>query len=124
MGEEIVIELPDSEDNETSPVAEAAIIDELASLREADAERTAADIMAATLLAQSAHDHASEAHTRIDEIIASQAIEAVTEIALEAIEQIPVEPEPEIIEPEMEPEHEEHEQHEDKKPQREHWFYR
>lgn len=124
MGEEIVIELPDSEDNETSPVADLIIADELISLREAEAERTAADIMAAALLAQSAHDHASEAHTRIDEIIASQAIEAVTEIALEAIAETQIEPEPEIIEPEMEPEHEEYEQHEDKKPQREHWFFR
>lgn len=123
MGEEIVIELPDSEpenEGEGLEVAEEVIIDELAALREAERERTAADILAAAALAQAAHDLAQGAHDRIDEKIAAEAIEAVTEVALEAIAESEPEPEPMAeIEPETEPEH-----HEDKKPNREHWFYR
>ena len=123
MGEEIVIELPDSEpenEGEGLEVAEEVIIDELAALREAERERTAADILAAAALAQAAHDLAQGAHDRIDEKIADEAIEAVTEVALEAIAESEPEPEPMAeIEPETEPEH-----HEDKKPNREHWFYR
>lgn len=123
MGEEIVIELPDSEpenEGEGLEVAEEVIIDELAALREAERERTAADILAAAALAQAAHDLAQGAHDRIDEKIAAEAIEAVTEVALEAIAESEPEPEPMAeIEPEPEPEH-----HEDKKPNREHWFYR
>ena len=123
MGEEIVIELPDSEpenEGEGLEVAEEVIIDELAALREAERERTAADILAAAALAQAAHDLAQGAHDRIDEKIAADAIEAVTEVALEAIAESEPEPEPMAeIEPEPEPEH-----HEDKKPNREHWFYR
>ena len=123
MGEEIVIELPDSEpenEGEGLEVAEEVIIDELAALREAERERTAADILAAAILAQAAHDLAQGAHDRIDEKIAAEAIEAVTEVALEAIAESEPEPEPMAeIEPETEPEH-----HEDKKPNREHWFYR
>ena len=123
MGEEIVIELPDSEpenEGEGLEVAEEVIIDELAALREAERERTAADILAAAALAQAAHELAQGAHDRIDEKIAADAIEAVTEVALEAIAESEPEPEPVAeIEPEPEPEH-----HEDKKPNREHWFYR
>ena len=123
MGEEIVIELPDSEpenEGEGLEVAEEVIIDELAALREAERERTAADILAAAALAQAAHDLAQGAHDRIDEKIAAEAIEAVTEVALEAIAESEPEPEPMAeIEAEPEPEH-----HEDKKPNREHWFYR
>ena len=123
MGEEIVIELPDSEpenEGEGLEVAEEVIIDELAALREAERERTAADILAAAALAQAAHDLAQGAHDRIDEKIAAETIEAVTEVALEAIAESEPEPEPMAeIEPETEPEH-----HEDKKPNREHWFYR
>ena len=123
MGEEIVIELPDSEpenEGEGLEVAEEVIIDELAALREAERERTAADILAAAVLAQAAHDLAQGAHDRIDEKIAAEAIEAVTEVALEAIAESEPEPEPMAeIEAEPEPEH-----HEDKKPNREHWFYR
>ena len=123
MGEEIVIELPDSEpenEGEGLEVAEEVIIDELAALREAERERTAADIIAAAALAQAAHDLAQGAHDRIDEKIAAEAIEAVTEVALEAIAESEPEPEPTAeIEAEPEPEH-----HEDKKPNREHWFYR
>ena len=123
MGEEIVIELPDSEpenEGEGLEVAEEVIIDELAALREAERERTAADILAAAALAQAAHDLAQGAHDRIDEKIADEAIEAVTEVALETIAESEPEPEPMAeIEPETEPEH-----HEDKKPNREHWFYR
>ena len=123
MGEEIVIELPDSEpenEGEGLEVAEEVIIDELAALREAERERTAADILAAAALAQAAHDLAQGAHDRIDEKIAAEAIEAVTEVALEAIAESEPEPEPMAeIEPEPEPEH-----HEDKEPNREHWFYR
>ena len=123
MGEEIVIELPDSEpenEGEGLEVAEEVIIDELAALREAERERTAADILAAAALAQAAHDLAQGAHDRIDEKIAAEAIQAVTEVALEAIAESEPEPEPMAeIEPETEPEH-----HEDKKPNREHWFYR
>ena len=123
MGEEIVIELPDSEpenEGEGLEVAEEVIIDELAALREAERERTATDILAAAALAQAAHDLAQGAHDRIDEKIAAEAIEAVTEVALEAIAESEPEPEPMVeIEPETEPEH-----HEDKKPNREHWFYR
>jgi len=123
MGEEIVIELPDSEpenEGEGLEVAEEVIIDELAALREAERERTAADILAAAILAQAAHDLAQGAHDRIDEKIAAEAIEAVTEVALEAIAESEPEPEPMAeIEAEPEPEH-----HEDKKPNREHWFYR
>ena len=123
MGEEIVIELPDSEpenEGEGLEVAEEVIIDELAALREAERERTAADILAAAILAQAAHDLAQGAHDRIDEKIAAETIEAVTEVALEAIAESEPEPEPMAeIEPEPEPEH-----HEDKKPNREHWFYR
>ena len=115
MGEEIVIELPDSEpenEGEGLEVAEEVIIDELAALREAERERTAADILAAAALAQAAHDLAQGAHDRIDEKIAAEAIEAVTEVALEAIAESEPEPEPMAeIEPETEPEH-----HEDKKP--------
>ena len=123
MGEEIVIELPDSEpenEGEALEVAEEVIIDELAALREAERERTAADILAAAALAQAAHDLAQGAHDRIDEKIAAEAIEAVTEVALEAIAESEPEPEPVAeIEAEPEPEH-----HEDKMPNREHWFYR
>lgn len=123
MGEEIVIELPDSEpenEGEGLEVAEEVIIDELAALREAERERTAADILAAAALAQAAHDLAQGAHDRIDEKIAAEAIEAVTEVALEAIAESEPEPEPVVeIEAEPEPEH-----HEDKEPNREHWFYR
>ena len=123
MGDEIVIELPDSEpenEGEALEVAEEVIIDELAALREAERERTAADILAAAALAQAAHDLAQGAHDRIDEKIADEAIEAVTEVALEAIAESEPEPEPMAeIEAEPEPEH-----HEDKKPNREHWFYR
>jgi len=123
MGEEIVIELPDSEpenEGEGLELAEEVIIDELAALREAERERTAADILAAAALAQAAHDLAQGAHDRIDEKIADEAIEAVTEVALEAIAESEPEPEPMAeIEAEPEPEH-----HEDKKPNREHWFYR
>jgi len=123
MGEEIVIELPDSEpenEGEGLEVAEEVIIDELAALREAERERTAADILAAAALAQAAHDLAQGAHDRIDEKIAAETIEAVTEVALEAIAESEPEPEPMAeIEAEPEPEH-----HEDKKPNREHWFYR
>ena len=123
MGEEIVIELPDSEpenEGEGLEVAEEVIIDELAALREAERERTAADILAAAILAQAAHDLAQGAHDRIDEKIAAEAIEAVTEVALEAIAESEPEPEPVVeIEAEPEPEH-----HEDKEPNREHWFYR
>ena len=89
-------------------------------MREAERERTAADILAAAILAQAAHDLAQGAHDRIDEKIAAEAIEAVTEVALEAIAESEPEPEPMAeIEAEPEPEH-----HEDKKPNREHWFYR
>ena len=123
MGEEIVIELPDSEpenEGEGLEVAEEVIIDELSALREAERERIAADIIAAAALAQAAHDLAQGAHDRIDEKIAAEAIEAVTEVALEAIAESEPEPEPMAeIEAEPEPEH-----HEDKKPNREHWFYR
>ena len=123
MGEEIVIELPDSEpenEGEGLELAEEVIIDELAALREAERERTAADILAAAALAQAAHDLAQGAHDRIDEKIADEAIEAVTEVALEAIAESEPEPEPMAeIESEPEPEH-----NEDKKPNREHWFYR
>ena len=123
MGEEIVIELPDSEpenEGEGLELAEEVIIDELAALREAERKRTAADILAAAALAQAAHDLAQGAHDRIDEKIADEAIEAVTEVALEAIAESEPEPEPMAeIEAEPEPEH-----HEDKKPNREHWFYR
>ena len=80
MGEEIVIELPDSEpenEGEGLELAEEVIIDELAALREAERERTAADILAAAALAQAAHDLAQGAHDRIDEKIADEAIEAV-----------------------------------------------
>ena len=123
MGEEIVIELPDSEpenEGEGLELAEEVIIDELAALREAERERTAADILAAAALAQAAHDLAQGAHDRIDEKIAAEAIEAVTEVALEAIAESEPEPEPVAeIEAEPEPEH-----HEDKMPNREHWFYR
>ena len=123
MGEEIVIELPDSEpenEGEGLELAEEVIIDELAALREAERERTAADILAAAALAQAAHDLAQGAHDRIDEKIADEAIEAVTEVALEAIAESEPEPEPMAeIEAEPEPEH-----HEDKMPNREHRFYR
>ena len=123
MGEEIVIELPDSEpenEGEGLEVAEEVIIDELAALREAERERTAADILAAAALAQAAHDLAQGAHDRIDEKIAAEAIEAITEVALEVIAESEPEPEPVVeIEAEPEPEH-----HEDKEPNREHWFYR
>jgi len=122
MGEEIVIELPDSEpenEGEGLEVAEEVIIDELAALREAERERTAADILAAAALAQAAHDLAQGAHDRIDEHGVQHSTEAITEILEEAAE-AEAEPEPVVeIEAEPEPEH-----HEDKKPNREHWFYR
>ena len=123
MGEEIVIELPDEPESESTggtEIANEVIIDELAALRDAERERTVADILAAAALAQAAHDLAQGAHDRIDEKIAAEAIEAVAEIALEDIAYAESEPEPEPeIEAEPEPEH-----HEDKKPDREHWFYR
>ena len=120
MGEEIVIELPDSEpenEGEGLELAEEVIIDELAALREAERERTAADILAAAALAQAAHDLATQAHERIDGHNESHAVENLAEIAVAESEP---EPEPMAeIEAEPEPEH-----HEDKKPNREHWFYR
>ena len=127
MGEEIVIELPDSEpenEGEGLEVAEEVIIDELAALREAERERIAADILAAAALAQAAHDLAQGAHERIDGHSESHALENLAEIAVAeaeiAVAESEAEPEPMAeIEPEPEPEH-----HEDKKPNREHWFYR
>ena len=127
MGEEIVIELPDSEpenEGEGLEVAEEVIIDELAALREAERERTAADILATAALAQAAHDLATQAHERIDGHSENHALENLAEIAVAeaeiAVAESEAEPEPMAeIEPEPEPEH-----HEDKKPNREHWFYR
>ena len=123
MGEEITIELPDTPLEESIPIAEAVVIDELAALRDAERERTNADILAAAALAQVAHDLAQGAHERIDghatDHTASEVVAA--EIVADAIEEI-AESEPEPVaesESEPEPEH-----HEDKKPNREHWFYR
>ena len=120
MGEEIKIELPDSEpetENEGQELAETVIADELAALRQAEAERTAADILAAAALAQAAHELAQGAHDRIDEHGQSHVIENIVEAVQEPVqEETEIEPEPES---EPEPE-----QIEDKKPQREHWFYR
>ena len=122
MGEEITIELPDTSIEESAPIAEAIVIDELAALRDAERERTNADILAAAALAQVAHDLAQGAHDRIDghatDHTASEVVAA--EIVADAIAEIEIEPEPVAeIESEPEPEH-----HEDKKPNREHWFYR
>ena len=127
MGEEIVIELPDSEpenEGEGLEVAEEVIIDELAALREAERERIAADILAAAALAQTAHDLATHAHERIDGHNESHALENLAEIAMAEAEIAVAESEPEsepVVEVEAEPEPE---HHEDKKPNREHWFYR
>jgi len=119
MGEEIKIELPDSEPetkNEGQELSETVIADELAALRQAEAERTAADILAAAALAQAAHELAQSAHDRIDDHGQQHVIENVIEAVQEPVQEEVVEPEPE---PEPEPE-----QIEDKKPSREHWFYR
>ena len=120
MGEEIKIELPDSEpetENEGQELAETVIANELAALRQAEAERTAADILAAAALAQAAHELAQSAHDRIDDHGQQHVIENVIEAVQEPVqEETEIEPEPES---EPEPE-----QIEDKKPQREHWFYR
>ena len=71
MGEEIVIELPDDTPQEieveTSDLAETVIADELATLKENESERIAADILAAAALAQAAHELAQSAHDRIDD---------------------------------------------------------
>lgn len=124
MGEEIVIELPthepETENEGGASVAEEIIIDEMAALKELERERITADIIAASALAQAAHDLAQGAHTRIDDHSSSHTVEA--EAAAEVIAEVleaETEPVTEEIEPEPEPE-----QHEDKKPQRDHWFYR
>ena len=123
MGEEIVIELPDPPEVEIDAaadlsVAEEILIDEHAALAQAERERVAADILAAAALAQTAHDLATQAHERIDEHNESHAVENLAEIAMAQAEIAVAESEPEP-EPKTEPEH-----HEDKKPNREHWFYR
>ena len=121
MGEEIVIELPDPPEVEIDAaldlsVAEEILIDEHAALAQAERERVAADILAAATLAQTAHDLAQGAHSRIDDHYTyhapSSSMQEIIneEISPEPIVEISPEPEPEIKE--------------DKKPQREHWFYR
>lgn len=122
MGDEIKIELPDSEPEtefEGLEIAEVALVNELDSLKEEKSERIAADIIAAAALAQAAHDLATSAHDRIDEHGAQHSSEVVREILEETAEPEP-EPEP-LIEVEADPEPE---QNKDKEPERKHWFYR
>lgn len=118
MGEEIVIELPDSEPEtpvievEEVSVGDEVVIDELTSLREREAERIAADIVAAALIASQALERAEQAHARLDDHGTFHDAQIMAE----------VEPEPEpIVEIEPEPETKDEP---DKKPDREHWFYR
>ena len=122
MGDEIKIELPDTEpetESEGLEIADLALVNELDSLKEEKSERIAADIIAAAALAQAAHDLATSAHERIDDHNSTHVIEAVTDTIEEAVEAEP-EPEPIVeVEAEPEPEH-----HEDKEPERTQWFWR
>ena len=125
MGDEIKIELPDTEpekESDGSDLADQVIADDLAALKEEKAERDAADILAATALAQAAHDLATSAHSRIDDHNSTHFVEEVADTIEETVEaEAEAEETEPIVEVEAEPEKE---PEKDKEPERKHWFYR